>query len=569
MRALTLRRTLVTLGLMAVLFSAAPAFAGATIIINNTDGPGVGFNDPTPVAPVGGNPGTTLGAQRLNAFQFAADIWGAILQSDVTIVVQATFFPAATVFGPLPCTATGATLGAAGSIQIFANFPNAPLANTWYQAALANKLAGADITPGPLDPGFVQPPFNDDIFALFNDQLDSNPACLGGRRWYYGFDTNHGNSLNLVTVLLHEFGHGLGSANFVNEGNGTSPSGLPDVYSSNTLDVTTGKTWNQMTVTEIRNAAINCDNEVWVGSNVTAVAPRFLAPGSPSATINSPASIARAGRVGPAAFGPVLGAPNVSGDVVLVQDGVAAPGGGTPTDGCEPFTNAAAVAGNIALLDRGLCTFGVKVANAQAAGATAVLVADNVNACPPAGLGGTAPVTITIPSARITLADGNAIKGALGSGPVNVTLGSNPALLAGANAAGQVKVNATNPVAAGSSISHWDPITFPNTLMEPAINADLPLAVDLTGYLFLDEGWTFMNIMIDGCDTGVPNAPIPGGSIATYVVDFCAADPRNHGQFVSCVNHRAKELRNQGWITQQQRNELQHCAAQADIPPGH
>ncbi|MFH1754901.1 MAG: hypothetical protein ABIA59_04285 [Candidatus Latescibacterota bacterium] len=37
-----------------------------SIVINNNDGPGEGFNDPTAVSPVGGNPGTTLGAQRLS-----------------------------------------------------------------------------------------------------------------------------------------------------------------------------------------------------------------------------------------------------------------------------------------------------------------------------------------------------------------------------------------------------------------------------------------------------------------------------------------------------------------------
>ena len=86
------------------------AFAAATIFIVNDDGPNEGFNDPTPVAPVGGNPGTTLGQQRLNAFQFAADIWGSILDSDAPIYILSSF-------DPLPCSATGGTLGAAGAIE--------------------------------------------------------------------------------------------------------------------------------------------------------------------------------------------------------------------------------------------------------------------------------------------------------------------------------------------------------------------------------------------------------------------------------------------------------------------
>jgi hypothetical protein len=61
--------------LLAVLVAgAAPAIA-ATIVVDNNDGAGEGFNDTTSVSPVGGNSGTTLGAQRLNAFTHAANLW--------------------------------------------------------------------------------------------------------------------------------------------------------------------------------------------------------------------------------------------------------------------------------------------------------------------------------------------------------------------------------------------------------------------------------------------------------------------------------------------------------------
>jgi hypothetical protein len=62
--------------MMLVLACASSAFGSATIVINNIDGPGEGFNDPTPAAPVGGNTGTTLGQQRLIAFTFAAKYLG-------------------------------------------------------------------------------------------------------------------------------------------------------------------------------------------------------------------------------------------------------------------------------------------------------------------------------------------------------------------------------------------------------------------------------------------------------------------------------------------------------------
>ncbi len=51
--------------------------------------------------------------------------------------------------------------------------------------------------------------------------------------------------------------------------------------------------------------------------------------------------------------------------------------GSSVGDGCTAITNAAAVAGRIALIDRGTCTFVVKAKNAQDAGAVAVVIANN------------------------------------------------------------------------------------------------------------------------------------------------------------------------------------------------
>src|SRR3954467_9014466 len=92
--------------------AAGQARAAATIVIQNNDSPNVGFNDPTPAAPVGGNTGTTVGEQRRNAFQFAANVWGATIKSDVTITIGASW-------SSLSCTSTSATLGSAGSQGIF------------------------------------------------------------------------------------------------------------------------------------------------------------------------------------------------------------------------------------------------------------------------------------------------------------------------------------------------------------------------------------------------------------------------------------------------------------------
>lgn len=215
--------------LFAGLLLFAGAFAGqaATIIIVNMDGAGEGFNDPTLAAPVGGNPGVTVGQQRLNVFQFAAGIWGALLPSTVTIRVQAQF-------NLQTCNATMAVLGSAGPIEAYQNFAGAPLANTWYHVALANKLAGADQNAGA-----------NDINATFNSALDGNPNCLGGTLWYYGYDGNEGTNIELLPVVLHELGHGLGFSTFVSQ-TGAQLLGIPDLYETFMRDNTTGLNWHQM-----------------------------------------------------------------------------------------------------------------------------------------------------------------------------------------------------------------------------------------------------------------------------------------------------------------------------------
>jgi Zn-dependent metalloprotease len=139
---------------------------------------------------------------------------------------------------------------------------------------------------------------------------------------------------------------------------------------------------------------------------------------APVLIVNSPEQ--RVCAAGSAAFGPPLTFAGLTGDLVLALDGVGGADTST-TNGCTPLTNAAQVAGKIALVDRGVCGFTVKVKNAQDAGAIGAVVANNVGSAP-LGLGGADP-TITIPSLGISLPNGNIVKGYLTAGQtVNVTL---------------------------------------------------------------------------------------------------------------------------------------------------
>jgi hypothetical protein len=240
----------------------APQAPAATFVIVNTDGPNEGFNDPAPVSPVGGNNGTTLGQQRLNLFQKAADIWGAAIESAVPIRIQAQF-------DPLTCSAGSAVLGSAATITVVRDFPGVPLAGTWYHSALANALAGID-----LDPTY------DDITATFNSAIDNNNSCLSNTNWYLGYDHNHGNDIDLLVVLLHEFAHGLGFSGFSNPSTGRLFNNLPDIYSHFTLDNTSGKHWDEMNNRQRQTSATHTGNVVWDGPNVLAGAAGFLTSGT-------------------------------------------------------------------------------------------------------------------------------------------------------------------------------------------------------------------------------------------------------------------------------------------------
>ena len=442
------------------LFTATTADA-ANIIIQNNNGPGVGFNDPTPRAPVGGNPGTTLGAQRLYIFQYAADIWSRVLPSNVTIVVQAQF-------AAQTCTATSAVLGSAGATTIHRDFAGAPFAGTWYNQALANKYFGSDLSVA-----------NPDINATFNLSIDA--GCFGpGQVWYYGTDGNEGTNIELLPVVLHEIGHGLGFQTFTSGSTGNYNSGFPSIADRYLYDTVNGLHWNQNTAAQRVASAISIDKLAWDGPAVNKQAMDFLGP-RPVLVINSPGVIAGTYAVQTATFGAALTLGGATGNVVLADDGVA-----PNSDGCSPLVNGGALAGNFALIDRGTCTFVAKAQAAQAAGATGLIVANNVASGLP-GMGGTDP-SITIPCVGVSQATGNAIKAQLAGG-VNVTMKLDPSLKAGADSNGRVLMYAPNPFASGSSVSHWDISLSPNALMEPAINNDLHDNLDLTPYMFRDIGW--------------------------------------------------------------------------------
>jgi hypothetical protein len=552
------------------------------ITINIVDPiPELGFSDPTPAAPVGGNTGTTVGEQRLEAYKRAAEIWDTTLGIDVPLVLQATFVP-------LSCTATSGVLGSAGALTVFRDFGGPSFPRTWYGAALANELAGEDLGGSDPDPGLLEPPFNDEIISFFNSNL-GNPGCLENSGWYYGLDSNNPpGTIYFLAVLLHEVGHGLGFQNFADDETGQNFLGYPDQWSRFQRDnVLAGKHWDQMIDIERAFSAANGPNLVWTGPAVTAEAPNVLGP-SRVILVNAPADIAGLELpFGTSSFGPALPAAGLTGDIELANDAT-----GTPSDACEPITND--LSGKIALIDRGGCAFVLKAQNAQTAGAIGVIIANNQPGDTPIGLGGSGAVGI--PTVSVTLDDGQLLRAYPGT---NVTAGApaSDGSLSGTDPAGLVKLYAPNPAQPGSSVAHFDVTATPNLLMEPAINSDLQptnpaVGLDLTDELLNDIGWNGEvscpvdsaagpTVNIFGCDTGVENrrgtytvipsktwAPgqfgaVAGGCYIQDVVDACqpVIDINGGGgQYESCIAHVTSDLKQQGLINRSEGGAIRSCA---------
>jgi hypothetical protein len=447
--------------LAALLLASAPVASAATIVIVNTNAANVGFNDPAPANPsAGGDISGTLGEQRLAVFVQAAETWGRLLESDVEIRVQASM-------QNQTCGAGGTVLGSAGPISLASNFANAPRPDTAYHIAQANALAGVDLTPG-----------SNHIVTTFNLALDTgcSPNAVG---WWYGTDPSEAppdNRLPLLPVVFHELGHGLGFSAQVNLGTGAYFSSNPTIWSNYLFDLQTGQHWRSMTNDQRVASAINDPNLVWSGEETNRYTSRFLSP-SLAVIVHAPASIAGSYTpVQTAAFGPQLSELGVTGDLAVAD----------PVEACGPLTNAAAIAGRIAIVDRGTCTFVEKVEFAEAAGAIAVLVTNNAAGLPP--MGG-ASGSIGIPSLGITQALGDTLKANLPAPGVNATLGPDPGGALSGTQDGCMRMFAPNPVQQGSSVSHFSSDAFPNLLMEPALSRSIFDRVDLTIELFRDIGW--------------------------------------------------------------------------------
>ena len=528
----------------------------ADLRLMNGDPAGVGLNDSTPAAPVGGNTGATIGAQRQAVYRYAMALWGSVLGSNAKVEIYASF-PA------LTCTASSAVLGSAGA-QWLDYYGSQGLV---HPGALINALENVDAIPD-----------YPEIIANFNPNLGA-PNCLNGSGWYYGLDgQTPAGKINFLNVVMHEIGHGLGFAGSINKTNGSWFYGVPDVYSAKARDNITGKLFSDPTITSAQRAAAmrTVGATVWTGPNVNQQAALLLNGGyqETTLTVTAPAPLARnyGFFTSNGNFGPAPSAANFNGQWVVATDAAELAndpdglGVGTSTDGCNAITNAAAIAGKIAMIDRGRCGFVVKVKNAQLAGATAVVILNNQADTNWAGMGGADP-TITIPAVIVRQADGVAFKA---QAPITGGLVNGPVTLAGMDVNGRTRLYSPWVVASGSTFSHFDTALSPNALMEPFDSPDVQAQIDLdlTPALMRDIGWPMNNgtARLPGpagttCDTGVDASSDGGISLGGNIAatnSMCLIGATRIS-YNTCMSNYANKLYTDGLITSLQRGQILTC----------
>ncbi|HET6554849.1 MAG TPA: PA domain-containing protein [Dyella sp.] len=537
-------KALLVLGITSA--AATAAHAGEIRIVNLDVGTNQGLDDHAPATPVGGNPGTTRGAQALIVFQFAADIWGSVLQSNVPVINTATFTP-------LSCDATSGVLGSSGTNYVFsfnAPAPAGAVPNVWYHSALTDALGGTDAgVENDL------PPDSPDIVSRFNSKLGST-GCLETSGWYFGLDgKTPSGQINFLNVVLHEMAHGLGFSGFNSLATGQQFNNTPDIYSTFVKDNATGKAWTAMTDAERKTAALNDTHLVFTGTQVKTEAPLALTA-LITFNVTTPVAIAGTYDYNAASFGASPTPANFAGSVVRPAS----------PEACG--TVDASVSGKIALIDRGTCAFAIKVKNAQVAGATAVIIANNqAGAISPSG----DDASIAIPTIAVTQVVGDTFKANLAGLAVAFTPDPQ-GRLAGGDAGGNVLLYAPTVLAQGSSFSHYDTRLVPNAIMEYAINPDLvgQIDLDLTPALLKDEGWKLNagTQKLLTCDTGIPTWVQGGSVIGANVISNLkvqSAAAASLADYRTAALAYAADLASSGLITSGQASSLNACLADTEL----
>ncbi len=206
--------------------------------------------------------------------------------------------------------------------------------------------------------------------------VNNDPRISCPNANWNGATTNYCDGVTSDDVVAHEWGHAY--TQFTD--------GLIYQYQSGALNESYSDVWGE--TLDLINGRED-EDEIFNAKRPDDECEPTAAP-KLQMSITSPAAQAGPCTAAATVFTEPFTTTPVTPTVVSALDAADATGPST-TDGCTaPYTNAAAVSGKWAYVDRGTCTFQIKVDNAVAAGATGIVIGNNVAGVPPS-IGGTAP----------------------------------------------------------------------------------------------------------------------------------------------------------------------------------
>ncbi len=169
---------------------------------------------------------TTPSADVLAVFNKATEIWAQYIVTGVPIVIDVSW------------SNLGANvLGSAGPTTSTSSFDVSPYPSLFYPVSLMEKMRGVDYNNGTAD-----------ITAQFNSNFSN---------WYIGVDGFPSNSqIDLLSVVLHEFGHGLGFSGYLDANTSTSKAynTYPNIFDKYAQDVNGVSVTNTTTYPNNSNA---------------------------------------------------------------------------------------------------------------------------------------------------------------------------------------------------------------------------------------------------------------------------------------------------------------------------